>query len=360
MLDNLLPISGATDSSALTVIAGPCSAETETQVMATAQQLKQQGIKLFRTGVWKPRTKPGSFEGVGEAAFPWLRRVAEQLDMEVAIEVATSDHVRQALDNGIHILWIGARTTANPFAVQEIADTLTEMNRTDVAILVKNPLSPDIELWDGALQRFYNAGVYRLGAIHRGFTPYVADHYRNTPRWDVATELMLRYPLLPVICDPSHMGGQRELILPLSNTALNMGFAGLMVEVHCSPDNAWSDAAQQITPAMLGEILGQLPNRGRGTGVDMALSDMRFRIDAIDSQILDLLSQRMEISREIGRYKQTNKLNILQPLRFNDMLRQRIESGYKLGLDARFVERLMLGIHDESVRVQLTTDQSGK
>lgn len=354
MLDDLRPIANTNNDDAIVVIAGPCSAESEEQVMTTAQQLRDAGIRIFRAGVWKPRTKPGGFEGVGAAAFPWLRRVASSQGMKVAVEVATPEHTREALAAGIDILWIGARTTTNPFAVQEIADTLVAAGRTDVSVLVKNPMSPDIDLWDGALQRFYNAGVRRLAAVHRGFTPYSTDIYRNTPQWKIATELMLRYPTLPVYCDPSHMGGRRDLIAPLARTALSLGFAGLMIESHYSPDAALSDAAQQITPAELCKLLATLHDRRPGAPTDTHLSEMRFKIDAVDAQILDLLSQRMEMSREIGKYKKANRMSVLQPIRFNDMLRRRIEMGNSLGLSAAFVERIMRDIHDESVDLQVS------
>ncbi|MCD8282630.1 MAG: 3-deoxy-7-phosphoheptulonate synthase, partial [Prevotella sp.] len=235
-----------------TVLAGPCSAETEEQVMNTARSLAKKGIKMFRAGVWKPRTKPGGFEGNGEAALPWLEEVKRETGMKVAIEAATPEHVELALKHGIDILWIGARTSANPFAVQALADALKGV---DIPLLVKNPVNPDIELWIGALERFNNAGVTRLGAIHRGFSSYDKKIYRNLPMWHIPIELHRRYPSLPIICDPSHIGGKRDLIAPLCQQAMDMGFRGLIIESHCCPDAAWSDASQQITPEVLAYIL---------------------------------------------------------------------------------------------------------
>ena len=239
------------------VIAGPCSAETREQVLDTARQLAQYGIKVFRAGIWKPRTKPGGFEGVGSEGLEWMREVREETGMLLATEVANRHHVEEALKAGIDVLWIGARTTANPFAVQEIADTLAE-HGANVPVMVKNPVNPDLELWIGAMQRIYNAGIHRIGAIHRGFSSYGKHLYRNMPEWHIPVELRLRYPSLPIVCDPSHIGGKRELIAPLSQQAMDMGFNGLIVESHCSPDSAWSDAAQQITPEILNFILGTL------------------------------------------------------------------------------------------------------
>ena len=284
------------------IIAGPCSAESEKQVMETASQLAENGIKIFRAGIWKPRTKPGGFEGVGAEGLAWMRRVKDELGMLTATEVATRQHVKEALAAGIDILWIGARTSANPFAMQEIADTLAEAQMPELPVLVKNPVNPDLELWIGALQRIYNAGIRRLGAIHRGFSVYGKHLYRNMPQWHIPIELRRRLPQLPIVCDPSHIGGKRELIAPLSQQSLNMGFDGLIIESHCSPDEAWSDASQQVTPETLDLILNTLvtPTSSQSTE---SLSALRQQIDRIDNELIELLNKRMRVSREIGQYK---------------------------------------------------------
>lgn len=274
----------ADTSSAPVIIAGPCSAETESQVLDTARSLAADGVKYFRAGIWKPRTKPGGFEGVGVEGLSWLARVKSETGMKVATEVAMPAHVEAAIDAGIDMLWIGARTTANPFAMQEVADTISRCNR-DIPVLVKNPVSPDLELWIGALQRLYNAGIRHLGAIHRGFSTYGEHVYRNSPRWRIPLELRIRYPHLPIICDPSHIGGKRELIYPLSQEALDIGFNGLIIETHCRPDEAWSDAAQQITPQCLDKIRHELIIRNKPLQPE-SLSEMRSRIDALDNELL--------------------------------------------------------------------------
>jgi len=333
------------------IIAGPCSAETERQVLDAAMALKGEGIRIFRAGVWKPRTKPGGFEGVGAPALEWLRRVKEVTGMYTATEVATHMHVEQALAAGIDMLWIGARTSANPFAMQEIADTLAE-HGADLPVLVKNPVNPDLELWIGALQRLFNAGIRRLGAIHRGFSTDGTHIYRNMPRWHIPTELRLRLPELPIICDPSHIGGKRELIAPLSQQALDMGFNGLIIESHCDPDNAWSDAAQQVTPQVLGSILRTLQVRSYRQPTE-GLELLRRQIDSIDTELLDVLARRMQVSRDIGRYKKTTGMPVVQAGRYNDVLRSRIDAGVELGMSADFMRTFLLAMHDESVRQQL-------
>ena len=332
------------------IIAGPCSAETEEQTLCTAQALAQSGIRVFRAGVWKPRTKPGAFEGVGAKALEWLVKVRENTGRAVACEVATAEHTRLALEAGIDALWLGARTSANPFAVQEIADTL---KGSDVAVMVKNPVSPDLELWIGALQRIYNAGIRRIAAVHRGFPSYGAHVYRNQPQWNIPIELRLRYPHLPVIVDPSHIGGRRSLIAPLSQQALDMGFAGLMIESHCAPDEALSDSAQQLTPHALSSMLQSLEVRPRREETD-TLESLRRQIDDIDAELLDVLARRMEISRVIGKYKSEHRLPVVQPARYNDVISDRVAQGIALGMDERFLRTLLLAIHDESVRQQLS------
>ena len=289
------------------VIAGPCSAETEEQVMETARQLAGRGIKIFRAGIWKPRTKPGGFEGVGVEGLPWLKEVKQETGMYVATEVATAKHVFETLKAGIDILWIGARTTANPFAMQEIADAL---RGTDVPVLVKNPVSPDLELWIGAIERIYNAGIRRIGAIHRGFTSIDKSLYRNHPMWAIPIELHRRLPRLPIFCDPSHIGGKRELIAPLSQQAMDLGFDGLIIEAHCSPDCAWSDKAQQVTPEALAYIIRNLVIRDESITTE-SLTELRSQIDKLDDQLLELLSRRMRVSRDIGQYKKEHNLSLI-------------------------------------------------
>lgn len=337
------------DNKRPTVIAGPCSAETEEQVMNTATQLCKKGIKIFRAGVWKPRTKPGGFEGVGTVGLPWLKRVQEELGMLVATEVATPKHVEACLESGVDILWIGARTTANPFAMQELADSLRGV---DVPVLVKNPVNPDLELWIGALERINGAGVKRMGAIHRGFSTYDKKLYRNLPMWHIPIELRRRIPNLPIFCDPSHIGGRRELIAPLCQQAMDLGFDGLIVESHCSPDAAWSDAAQQITPEVLDFILDKLVIRNI-TQTTESLEALRRQIDEYDNNLLDLLSRRMRVCREIGQYKKEHNMTVVQTKRYNEILDKRGAQGVLCGMDADFIKTIFEAIHEESVRQQM-------
>ncbi len=333
------------------VIAGPCSAETEEQVMNTATQLCKKGIKIFRAGVWKPRTKPGGFEGVGTLGLPWLKRVQEELGMLVSTEVATPKHVEACLESGIDILWIGARTTANPFAMQELADSLRGV---DIPVLVKNPVNPDLELWIGALERINGAGVKRMGAIHRGFSTYDKKLYRNLPMWHIPIELRRRIPNLPMFCDPSHIGGRRELIAPLCQQAMDLGFDGLVVESHCNPDAAWSDAAQQVTPEVLDFILDKLVIRNI-TQTTESLEALRRQIDEFDNNLLDLLSRRMRVCREIGQYKKEHNMTVVQTERYNEILDKRGAQGVLCGMDADFIKTIFEAIHEESVRQQMDT-----
>ncbi len=339
------------DPKAPLIIAGPCSAETEEQVMDTARQLASYGIRIFRAGIWKPRTKPGGFEGVGKPGLDWLKRVKEETGMYVSTEVATRQHVEEALEAGVDILWIGARTSANPFAMQEIADTLQEAG-IDIPVLVKNPVNPDLELWIGAMQRIYNAGIRRLGAIHRGFSTYGKHLYRNMPQWHIPIELRLRFPNLPIICDPSHIGGKRELIAPLAQQALDMGFNGLIIESHCNPDCAWSDAAQQLTPEILNFILNTLVVRDTKQTTE-SLTLLRQQIDQIDNELLEVLSKRMRVSREIGQYKKEHRMPVVQANRFNDLLNTREKLGKEMGMSIDFMKTVLLAIHEESVRQQI-------
>lgn len=334
------------------VVAGPCSAESESQVVDTALALADSGVQILRAGVWKPRTKPGCFEGVGESALPWLAMAKRLTGLPVAVEVATAHHVEAAINAGIDVLWLGARTTGNPFAVQEIADKLAAMSATDVPVLVKNPMHPDIELWIGAIERLRVAGVKSIGAIHRGFSVYGEHYYRNNPQWRIALELRSRCPQLPMLCDPSHIGGRRDLIAPLSQKALDIGFDGLMIESHCNPEVALSDATQQLTPKDLTEMLRHLNLRDSVLPPD-SLEQLRKRIDELDSKLLEVLAQRMEISREIGDYKRLHRLPVLQPDRYTRMLDSRVADGLSLGLNEKFVSTILAAIHEESVRQQI-------
>ena len=332
------------------IIAGPCSAETEQQTLDAARALSAMGVKVFRAGIWKPRTMPGGFEGVGDRGLSWLQTVKDETGMAVATEVATVDHVRAALDKGIDILWVGARTSANPFAIQDIADALR--GHDEVTVLVKNPVNPDLDLWLGAMQRIHGAGIRRLGAIHRGFSSAGAHIYRNDPQWHIPFELRRLAPGMTILCDPSHIGGKREYVEPLSQIALDMVFDGLMIESHCDPDNALSDSAQQVTPAALEEILKRLVVRS-GTPVDDELALLRQQIDDCDHELLAVLARRMSVSREIGRFKKAHNLRVVQPARYQDMIDARLDEGNHLGLQSDFTQRVMQAIHEESVRQQL-------
>lgn len=331
------------------VIAGPCSAETEEQVISTAKELADKGIKIFRAGIWKPRTKPGGFEGVGVDGLTWLKTVKQETGMYVSTEVATAKHVYESLKAGIDMLWIGARTTANPFAVQEIADALKGV---DIPVLIKNPVNPDLELWIGALERVYNAGLQRLGVIHRGFSSYDKKIYRNLPQWHIPIELRRRIPSLPIICDPSHIGGKRELIAPISQQAMDLGFNGLIVESHCNPDCAWSDAAQQVTPDVLEYILNLLVIRKEVQSTEN-LSLLRKQIDECDNNLIQELAKRMRIAREIGLFKKEHDMTILQTGRYSEILEKRGAQGALCGMDAEFVKKVFEAIHEESVRQQM-------
>ena len=331
------------------VIAGPCSAETEEQVMATAKALAKNDIKIFRAGVWKPRTKPGGFEGNGEKALPWLKRVKEETGILIATEVATPKHVEASLNAGVDILWVGARTTANPFAVQELADSLKGV---DVPVLVKNPVNPDLELWIGALERINQAGIERLGAIHRGFSSYDKKIYRNLPMWQIPIELRRRIPTLPLVCDPSHIGGRRDLIAPLCQQAMDLGMDGLIIESHCNPDEAWSDASQQVTPDILDYILGLLVVRDTKQSTE-SLSALRKQIDQYDDQLIELLAKRMRVSREIGMFKKEHDMTVLQTGRYTEILEKRGAQGALCGIGADCIKEIFEAIHEESVRQQL-------
>ena len=337
------------DSKRPVVIAGPCSAETEEQVMETAKDLAKNGVRIFRAGIWKPRTKPGGFEGVGSVGLTWLQEVKKETGMLVATEVANKQHVEEALNAGVDVLWIGARTSANPFAMQEIADSLVG---ADVPVLVKNPVNPDLELWIGAMQRIYNAGIRQIGAIHRGFSAYGKHLYRNMPQWHIPIELRRRMPELTLICDPSHIGGKRELVAPLSQQAMDMGFDGLIVESHCDPDSAWSDNSQQVTPEVLNFLLNMLVVRDT-TQTTESLTLLRQQIDQIDNDLLEALSKRMRISREIGQYKKEHSMPVVQTGRYDDILNSRAAAAEELGMNGDFMKTVYQAIHEESVRQQI-------
>lgn len=331
------------------LIAGPCSAETEEQVLDTARQLAAQGVKIFRAGIWKPRTKPGGFEGIGVEGLAWLKKVKAETGMYVATEVATAKHVYEALKYGVDMLWIGARTTANPFAVQEVADALQGV---DIPVLIKNPVNPDLELWIGAVERVYNAGIRKIGVIHRGFSSYDKKIYRNLPQWHLPVELKRRYPNLPIICDPSHIGGKRDLIQPLSQQAMDLQFEGLIIETHCNPDFAWSDKDQQVTPTVLKEILSNLIIRDMAQSTE-SLDDLRKQIDEIDDKLYELLALRMRVSDEIGLYKKEHNLTILQSTRYDKIIDRGVELGAKLGMSEAFMRAYMEAVHEESIRRQM-------
>lgn len=334
------------------VIAGPCSAETEEQVLKIAHSLKNTDVSFFRAGIWKPRTRPGMFEGVGALGLQWLQRVKEETGLKTATEVANKDHVKLALEHDIDMLWIGARSTVSPFIIQEIAD---ELEGTDKIILVKNPVNPDLPLWIGALERLQRAGIKNLGVIHRGFSTYEKTKYRNIPEWQLVIELQNKFPNLPIICDPSHITGKRDLIFDVSQTALDLNFEGLMIETHCNPDAAWSDAAQQVTPERLVEIMNDLRIRKTSTSEEdyvSQLGNLRSRIDIIDEQLLDLLKKRMDIADEIGALKKTNNVAILQNTRWHEILGKMILEGEQHNLSEEFVIQVFKAIHQESINRQ--------
>ncbi|WP_418992555.1 chorismate mutase [Alistipes sp.] len=331
------------------LITGPCSAETEEQTLRTARELAAEGFRIFRAGLWKPRTKPGGFEGVGAEGLAWLRRVKRETGMYTATEVATRGHVAAAIDGGVDLLWIGARTAANPFAMQEIADALRGQ---EVPVLIKNPVSPDLELWIGAIERIRNAGIRRLGAIHRGFSSIDRSLYRNHPIWSIPIELRRRLPGLPIFCDPSHIGGKRELIAPLAQQAMDLGFDGLVVEAHSNPDLAWSDKSQQVTPQTLAYIVRNLILREMNTTTE-SLNELRSQIDKLDDQLLDLLAHRMRVSREIGQYKKEHAMPVLQTQRYEELLSRRAAQAVGMGMDREFMRSVLQAIHEESIRQQM-------
>ncbi|MEO2062681.1 MAG: bifunctional 3-deoxy-7-phosphoheptulonate synthase/chorismate mutase type II [Christiangramia sp.] len=334
------------------VIAGPCSAETEEQLLNIAHQLKDSDATVLRAGIWKPRTRPGNFEGVGALGLKWLQKAKEETGMLTTTEVANPHHVDLALKHDVDILWIGARTTVSPFIVQEIADAL---KGTDKVVLVKNPVNPDLSLWLGAVERLYTADIKNLGVIHRGFSAYEKTKYRNNPEWQIPIELQNKFPDLPLILDPSHIAGRRDIIFDLCQTALDLNYDGIMVETHHTPDEAWSDAKQQITPDTLKQIMQDLKVRKEISASEEfqnKLSHLRSKIDIADSQILDVLSKRMQVAEEIGRVKKEQNVAILQNKRWNEILGKMVLEGEEKGLSEEFVLRLFKAIHQESINHQ--------
>lgn len=334
------------------VIAGPCSAETERQVLEIAHELKDTDVNYYRAGIWKPRTRPGNFEGVGAIGLKWLQRVKEETGLKTATEVANRAHVDLALEHDIDLLWVGARSTVSPFIVQEIADAL---RGTDKVVLVKNPVNPDLSLWLGAVERLYSANIKKLGVIHRGFSTYEKTKYRNIPEWQLAIELQTRFPDLPLINDPSHITGKRDMIFDVSQTALDLNFDGLMIETHCDPDNAWSDAAQQVTPKRLIQIMEDLRIRketDEEAEYKSNLSNLRAQIDILDNQLIELLGKRMQVSDGIGMLKKQRNVAVLQTNRWNAILGKMILEGEAKGLSEEFVLKMFKAIHQESINHQ--------
>ncbi|NPA67255.1 MAG: bifunctional 3-deoxy-7-phosphoheptulonate synthase/chorismate mutase type II [Chlorobi bacterium] len=345
------------------IIAGPCSAETEYQTLETARQISAcKKVKVFRAGIWKPRTSPGNFEGVGEIAFNWLRKIKKQTELLTATEAATPEHIEQCLKNrdALDIIWIGARTTANPFSVQALADAL---KGTDIPVLIKNPLNPDIKLWAGAVERFKKAGIKHTGVIHRGFSPFENTHLRNLPKWELAIEIKSIFPEIPIINDPSHIAGNRKYIKETAQKALNLNFDGLMIETHITPHTALSDAKQQITPETLKNYLKTLKFR-KSTSEDSEfrnlLEQYREQINSIDYQLLELLNKRMKITEKIGRYKLKNNVSIFQLKRWLDISETRQDFGKTIGLDEHFIKKILQLVHRESIRIQSKIMNSNK
>ena len=331
------------------VIAGPCSAESEEQVLKTAHALAAQNVDAFRAGIWKPRTRPNCFEGVGVVGLKWLKKVKEETGLKVTTEVANKDHVFEALKHGIDIFWLGARTTVNPFSVQEVADAL---KGTDVPVMIKNPINPDLSLWLGGVERIYNAGITRIAVIHRGFSSFGESRFRNDPRWQIPIELKRRFPDLEIICDNSHICGRRDILSEIAQEAMDLNFDGVMTEVHPNPDEAWSDAKQQITPAVFKQLVDGLVLRSETTDNQEFLEnieDLRKQIDIVDSDLMKMLGRRMKLSDNIGRYKKKNNISILQTSRWNEILERSIAKGKEQGLSEAFMAKYLKTVHQESI-----------
>ena len=334
------------------VIAGPCSAETESQVLKIAHDLKNSDVSIFRAGIWKPRTRPGNFEGVGSIGLKWLQKVKKETGLLITTEVANANHVKIALDHDVDVLWIGARSTVSPFIVQEIADAL---QNTDKIVLLKNPVNPDLSLWYGGIERLYSANIKKLGVIHRGFSTYSKTKFRNNPEWQIPIELQNKFPDLPLICDPSHICGRRDIIEETSQKALDLNFDGLMIETHNDPDNAWSDASQQITPKTLIKLMKDLIIRKESVqerSFIKELENLRIKIDDADSQILDILGNRMKVSDQIGKIKKKQNVAILQSERWKNILKKMISDGKQRGLSEDFILKIFKAIHQESINHQ--------
>ncbi|KYP13433.1 MAG: 3-deoxy-7-phosphoheptulonate synthase [Flavihumibacter sp. CACIAM 22H1] len=335
------------------IIAGPCSAETEEQVLQTAQQLAQTGkIDIMRAGIWKPRTRPGSFEGIGTKGLPWLQQAKKLTGIPVAVEVATAKQVEDALHFDVDVLWIGARTTVNPFSVQEVADALKGV---DVPVLIKNPINPDLELWLGAVERVAKAGISQIGLIHRGFSSYGNTEFRNAPMWHLAIEMKRRFPEMMMINDPSHICGRRDILLDVMQKAVDLDYDGMIIESHIDPDNAWSDAKQQVTPARLAEMLNSIAWRKEDVDSEAyhaALEKLRQQINHLDDELMQILGQRMKVAEQIGSYKKNNSITILQTNRWNEILDRAFLKGDKLGLSKEFITRYFDAVHMESINHQ--------
>ena len=334
------------------VIAGPCSAETEEQVLKIAHELKDSDVNYFRAGIWKPRTRPGMFEGVGEIGLRWLKKVKEETGMKTCTEVANAAHVKLAIENDVDLLWIGARSTVSPFIMQEIADALAG---TDKIVLVKNPVNPDLALWLGGIERLYTAGIKNLGAIHRGFSTYEKTKYRNNPNWQLAIEFQNKFPDLPLINDPSHITGNREMIQDISQVALDLNFDGLMIETHYDPENAWSDAAQQVTPTKLKSIMDELKIKKTtetASSYREPLENLRAQINVVDDQLIEMLGKRMQVADKIGALKKDQNVAVLQSRRWNEILGNMVLEGDSRGLSEEFVLKMFKAIHQESINHQ--------
>lgn len=335
------------------IISGPCSAETEAQVLETARQLAATGkVDVLRAGIWKPRTRPGSFEGIGTKGLPWMQQAKKETGLPTAVEVATAKQVEDALHFDVDILWVGARTTVNPFSVQEIADALRGV---EVPVLIKNPINPDLELWLGAVERIAKAGIKSIGLIHRGFSSYGNTEYRNAPMWHLAIEMKRRYPEMMIINDPSHICGRRDILLDVAQKAIDLDFDGLMIESHIDPDNAWSDAKQQVTPERLAELLDTIIWRKEDINSEAyhaALEKFRQQINHLDDELMQILGQRMKIAEKIGEFKKNNNITILQTNRWNEILERATSKGDKLGLSKEFITKYFDAVHMESINHQ--------
>jgi chorismate mutase len=332
-----------------TLIAGPCSAETREQVLLTAEGLSLLPLDYYRAGIWKPRTRPGEFEGVGSEAIPWVQEVKSQYGLKICTEVAKAEHVEAVLEAGFDMIWIGARSTANPFTVQEIADALQGV---DIPVMVKNPTNPDLKLWIGAIERVEKAGIKSISAIHRGFSVYEKTLYRNNPNWQIPIDLKQELPLIPLICDPSHIGGRDYLLLEIAQRAFDLKYDGLMIETHCSPKDAWTDAKQQITPSYLGILLNSLTVRGRQEIEEVEIIELRSQLTSKDEEIIRNLRERMDVSRLIGSYKKDRNIAILQNSQWEESLRKNLERAKNADLSPQFSNDLFRLIHQESIRIQ--------